>query len=332
MILWLQFFACTLIIVGAGTYLSKYGDIIAQKTGLGRTWIGVVLIASVTSLPELVTGVSSVAVFDVPDIAAGNVLGACMLNLVMIPVLDLLGGSKPLSTKVHEGHVLTAGFATLMLGLVSLSLIIGERVPAIGWLSISSLVLLAIYLIAMRTVFVYEKRRIAAFVREMAEEVDYQDVSRTKAYLTFAVNALLIMAAATYLPSVGAEIAASTGLGETFVGSVLIAVSTTLPELAVSISAVMLGAPDMAVGNLFGSSVFNVFILALDDAFYTKGPLFASVSENHLVSSVSAMIAFSIAIIGLVYRGDKKFIPFAWDSLAILGIYALTLSLLYTMR
>jgi cation:H+ antiporter len=332
MLLWLQFLACTGVIVIAGTYLSKYGDIIAHKTGLGRTWIGVVLIASVTSLPELVTGASSVAVFDVPDIAAGNVLGACMLNLLMIPILDLLGGSIPLSTRVHEGHVLTAGFAILMLGLVSLSLVIGDRLPAVGWMSASSFALAAIYLIAMRTIFVYERRRIAAFLKEMAEEVEYRNVSGKRAYLTFGTNTLLIMAAASYLPGLGEEIAASTGLGETFVGSVLIAFSTTLPELVVSISAVMIGATDMAVGNLFGSSVFNVFILALDDALYTTGPLFASVSKDHAVSSLSAIIAFSIAIIGLVYRGDKKFIPFAWDSLAILGIYALTLSLLYTMR
>jgi len=83
MAVWLQFIACAGIILLSGTYLSKYGDIIAEKTGLGRTWIGVILMASVTSLPELVTGISSVALFDLPDIAVGNILGACMLNLLM---------------------------------------------------------------------------------------------------------------------------------------------------------------------------------------------------------------------------------------------------------
>lgn len=101
----------------SGIHLSKYGDIIAEKTGLGKTWIGVVLMASVTSLPESVTGISSVTLFDLPDIAVGNILGACMLNLVMIPVLDLIGGSAPISTKVHQGHILTAGLGILMLGL-----------------------------------------------------------------------------------------------------------------------------------------------------------------------------------------------------------------------
>ncbi|HSE87348.1 MAG TPA: sodium:calcium antiporter [Candidatus Binatia bacterium] len=332
MVLWLQFIACAGIILISGTYLSKYGDIIAEKTGLGRTWIGVVLIASVTSLPELVTGISSVTLFDLPDIAVGNILGACMLNLLMIPVLDLIGGAAPLSTRVHQGHTLTAGFGILMLGLVSLSIVLGAGLPSIGWIGVSSLIFIVIYLLAMRMVFFYEKRRIAEFVKEMAEEVQYQHVSGAKAYSMFAVNALLIIGAAIYLPRLGEEIADRTGLGQTFVGSVFIALSTTLPELVVSISALMIGAADMAMGNLFGSNVFNMLVLGLDDIFYTAGPLLAHVSGSHLVSSVSAMIALSIAIIGLTYRADKKPAFFAWDSLAILAIYVFALSVLYMMR
>jgi cation:H+ antiporter len=332
MFLWLQFIACAGVILISGTYLSKYGDIIAVKTGLGRTWIGVVLMASVTSLPELVTGISSVAIFDLPDIAVGNILGACMLNLLMIPVLDLAGGAAPISTRVHQGHVLTAGFGILMLGLVNLGTMLASSLPSLGWIGTTSLLLIVIYLLAMKMVFVYEKRRIAEFVKEMAEEVQYRHVSKLKAYTMFGANALLIIGAAIYLPHLGEEIAARTGLGQTFVGSVFIALSTTLPELVVSFSALMIGAEDMAIGNLFGSNVFNVFVLALDDIFYTTGPLLASVSGNHLVSSVSAMVALSIAIIGLTYRADKKAALFAWDSLAIMTIYGFNLFVLYAMR
>jgi cation:H+ antiporter len=330
--LWLQFIACTGIILVSGAYLSKYGDVIAEKTGLGRTWIGVVLMAAVTSLPELITGISSVAVFDLPDIAAGNILGACMLNLLMIPVLDLIGGSAPISSRVHQGHILTAGFAILMLGLVSLSVTLGKNLPSIGWIGINSLLFIGIYLIAMRMIFVYERRRIAEFVKEMAEEAQYRHISKSKACAVFGVNALLIIAAAIYLPYLGEEIAATTGLGQTFVGSVLIAFSTTLPELVVSISALMIGAADMAVGNLFGSTVFNIFVLAVDDFFFTTGPLLAHVSGNHLISSISAVIALAIAVIGLIYRADKKPLFFAWDSLAILAIYVFALSALYVLR
>jgi len=73
MLLWIDFIICTASIVYSGIKLSRYGDIIAEKTGLGRAWIGLVLMASVTSVPELVTGVSSVTIARVPDIAVGDV-------------------------------------------------------------------------------------------------------------------------------------------------------------------------------------------------------------------------------------------------------------------
>lgn len=100
MIVWLQFALCAGVIFFAGARLSYYGDVLAEKTGLGRTWIGVVLLASVTSLPELITEISSVALVGVPDIAAGDVLGSCMFNIVIIALLDLMGGVSPISREL----------------------------------------------------------------------------------------------------------------------------------------------------------------------------------------------------------------------------------------
>lgn len=74
-LVWIKFIFCTSIIVFAGYKLSIYGDVIAEKTGLGRTWIGIVLMAGVTSLPELITGVTSVTVTHAPDIAVGDLVG-----------------------------------------------------------------------------------------------------------------------------------------------------------------------------------------------------------------------------------------------------------------
>jgi cation:H+ antiporter len=329
MLLWLQFAACAGIILVSGTYLSKYGDVIAEKTGLGRTWVGVVLIASVTSLPELATGISSVAVFELPDIAAGNVFGACMLNLLMLAVLDAIGGPAPISARVHEGHILTAGFGILMLGLATLAMLVGASLPSVGWIGANSLLSILIYFLAMRLIYVYEKKRIAAFVKKLADEVQYRHISRAKAYALFVANALLIIAAALYLPRLGEGIAETSGLGQTFVGSVFIALSTTLPELVVSVSAVRLGAADMAVGNLFGSTMFNLFVLAVDDVFYTAGPLLVHVSMTNLTSAVSAIVALSIAVIGLVYRPEKKGAFLAWDALAIAAVYVFAVVILF---
>lgn len=332
MALWLQFIACTGIILVSGAYLSKYGDVIAEKTGLGRTWVGVILMASVTSLPELVTGISSVAVFNVPDIAVGDVLGSCMFNILILAVLDFMSGPAPVSTRAHQGQVLTAAFGIVLLGLVNLSIFGATQIPSLGWVGIYSLVFIAVYLIAMRSVFSYEKKRIAELIEVVAEEMRYEKISKARAYQLYGLHAVLTIGAAVYLPGLGERIAQVTGLGQTFVGNIFIALSTSLPELVVSIATLKIGAIDMAFGNIFGSNLFNIAILAVDDFFYTNGPILAHVSANHLVSSSAAIAMTAVAAIGLTYRASKKWLFFAWDSVAILAIYLFALSILYMMR
>ena len=329
LIVWIQFIACTALILFSGSKLSYYGDIIAEKTGMGRTWIGVVLMASVTSLPELITGVSSITIFDLPNIAAGDVLGSCMFNMLILAVLDFSDGPTPLSAKAHQGQVLGAGFGILLLGFVGVSLFASAAVPRIAWISVSSLVFLGAYLLAIRTVFLYEKRRIIAFAREVAEELRYERISKARAYSLYVLNAAVIIAAATYLPRLGESIAELTGLGRTFVGSVFIALATSLPEVVVSLGALRIGAVDIALGNLFGSNLFNIGILALDDVLYTKGALLSHISSEHLVSVFAAITMTAIAIVGITYQSTRKLRFFAWDSIAIVIVYISATLILY---
>ena len=335
MVVWSLFIACTAVILFSGTLLSKYGDILAEKSGLGRTLIGVILMASVTSLPELITGISSIIIFDLPNIAAGDVIGSCMFNLVILALLDLvdLGNPLPLPARAHQGHVLSAGFGILLLGLVVLGVVAGERLPRIAWIGVYSVVFIGVYMVAMKMIFLYEKNRISRFIEEMAEELQYQHMSGARALAMYVLNAVVLIGAATYLPHLGEQIAQLTGLGQTFVGNILIALSTSLPEVAVSVAAIRIGAIDMAVGNLFGSNLFNIAVLALDDILYVKGPLLLWISSSHIIAAISAICMTAIAIIGLTYRTTtKKPLFFSWDSLGILGIYGVAIFLLYTAK
>ena len=321
MLLWVGFIVCTSVIVYSGIRLSKYGDTIAEKTGLGRAWIGLVLMASVTSLPELVTGISSVTYAGVPDIAVGDVLGSCVFNMLILAILDTMYRPAPISTKAHQGHVLSAAFGLVLLSIVCVSMFLKENIFPIGWLGPYSFLILVIYLIAMRLVFTYEKRKIAEFLKDMAEELQYRDISMKTAVLHYGINALIVTIAAMFLPKIGESISVSTGLGQTFVGNIFIAVSTSLPEVVVSIAAVRMGAVDLAISNLFGSNIFNIFILAVDDLFFLNGPLLSYANTNHLISALSAMAMTAIAIIGLTYRAEKKRLFVSWDSVAILLCY-----------
>src|SRR4030066_753423 len=148
MILWVGLILCTSVIVYSGTKLSKYGDILAEKTGLGRAWTGMVLMASVTSLPELVTGISSVTFAGVPDIAVGDVLGSCVFNMLIIAILDAVYRIMPISAKAHQGNILSAGFGIILLSMVAASLFLGKYISSMGWIGPYSLFFIIIYFVA----------------------------------------------------------------------------------------------------------------------------------------------------------------------------------------
>jgi len=332
MILWIGFIICTLVIVYAGSRLAKYGDIIAEKAGLGRTWIGVVLMAPTTSLPELGTGISSVTHAGVPDIAVGDVLGSCVFNMLIISFLDAIYRPIPISSKAHHGNVLSAGFGILLLCIVSISLFLGARISSFGWVGAYSLLFVVIYFIAIRLVYFYEKRQISAFMKKVAIELKYEGIPMRTAIFNYSINAIFVVGAATLLPYIGKGIAETTGLGQTFVGNIFIALSTSLPEVVVSMAAVKMGAIDLAIGNLFGSNIFNILILAIDDIFFIKGPILSFVNPNHIISALSAMIMTTIAIIGLTYRAEKKKLLLAWDSIGIVLVYVVNIMLLYMLK
>jgi cation:H+ antiporter len=160
----------------------------------------------------------------------------------------------------------------------------------------------------------------------------YEDISLRTAITNYCINAIIVIIAATFLPTIGKGIAETTGLGQTFVGNIFIAISTSLPEVVVSISAVKIDAIDLAIGNLFGSNLFNILILAIDDVFFVKGPIFSFTNQNHMISALSAIVMTTIAIIGLTYRAEKKKLFLAWDSIGMILVYVVNLMLLYRLK
>jgi cation:H+ antiporter len=289
--------------------------------------------ASVTSLPELITGISSVAFARAPDIALGDVMGSCVFNLAIISLMDLLHGPTPLFARADHGHILSAGFGIILIGIASVSILAGGIVPSLGSIGLYTPALIVIYGIGIRSVFLFEKKKITKFVDEMAEAVHYEDVTTREAVIKYLLNALIIIGAAAWLPFLGDRLSTATGLGQTFFGAVFVAMTTSLPELVVSIAALRIGAADMAIANLFGSNMFNIFILAIDDIFYTKGPLLADVSWTHAVTGFMAVLMTGIAIVSLTFRTEKKVVlRLGWDALALIMAYVVNIYLLYALR
>jgi cation:H+ antiporter len=321
---WLAFLAAAALIVLAGTRLSRYGDEIAARTGLGGALIGLVLLATVTSLPELVVSATSTAAIGSPDLALGGLLGSNTFNLAIIVLLDILYRQGPLLARVHPGHLLSAGLGVVFIGIVSALILFYEHGGhfEIAGIGLSSFVFVAVYVLSARLIFVTERRR-----RRAATEARTEDLPASSSRLVYAKTAAaagLIVIAGIWLAKTGETIAVQTGWGESFVGNLLLAAATSLPEAVVSIGALRLGAVDMAISNLLGSNLFNMVIIAVCDALYRKGPILAEVSPTGIMAGLTAMAMTGVVIAALVVREDKKS---TWrigsEAAALLVIYLL---------
>ena len=219
---WIKFVICVAIVFIAGTRLSKYGDIIAEKTGLGRVWVGTILLAAATSLPELVVGISSVTIIDKPDLTVGNLFGASLFNLAAIAYMDILYRQGPLLSFVSPHIALSAVASGLLIALVGTSIFIAHNISSLGianYIGLYSPILFILYLLIYQMLARYEKTSQPLGTADSDVHPKHEDVSSKRVYIYFAFATLAIIGAGTWLSFVGDEITESTGLRASFVGT-----------------------------------------------------------------------------------------------------------------
>lgn len=319
------FVACAAVIWFSGTQLARLGDRLAEITGMGRAWLGLVLMASVTSLPELFVGIGSAGIQGNADLAVGDVLGSCVFNLLILSLLDALHRGPGVLQAVAPGHVLSAALGIVLLAMVGFGLFLPEQYLFMGWVGALSLAFIGVYLLSMRLVY----GQVHAGANE--EDAERSREGLRPVVLRYVLNAAVVITAALFLPGFAERIVEETGLKASFVGTLLLATSTSLPEVAVSIAALRIGAIDMAVANLLGSNLFNIMILAIDDFVYRAGFLLKDASDVHLVSVFSTVIMSAVVIVGLTYRTAPKRFLLAWDTFLIGVVYVINLIILYSI-
>jgi cation:H+ antiporter len=321
----LQFALCAALIGRAGYVLSRSADRLAQHHGWGRGWVGLAMLVTVTSLPELATGVSAVAWVDAPNLAVGDALGSCVFNLVFLVVIDALQRHQPMYRDAGAAHVLTAAFGVVMLGLVAMSLLLAGHAPRLFHLGIYSPFMLALYLLALVSVNRYEQALGPGAIVAKEDGID-----PLREWRAFALAAVTVVAAGVWLPQVAAGLAQATGLSRSFVGTLGLAFATSLPEIAVSLAALRLRALDLAIANLLGSNLFNIVVLAIDDLAYLRGPLLADAAPVHAATAVTAMTMTGLVLIGLVMRPQGRVLRVtSWISIGLVAAYLINAALLY---
>ncbi|MBI2379426.1 MAG: sodium:calcium antiporter [Gammaproteobacteria bacterium] len=327
--IWLPLGACLVVIAIAGYYLSRFGDVIAEKTGLSGSWVGLMLLASVTSLPELVTGVSAVTLAQAPDIAVGDALGSTVFNLFLLVIIDVLHRPESLYWRASQGHVLAAAFGVALMALtgISLSLVQAGLMPRLGHIGLYTPVILLAYGGAMRALYQHGARQ----PDEQGKQADrYARYSLRRALSLYLVAAACVVAAGLWLPSLAKSLALAMGWEQSIVGTLIVAAITSAPELAVTMAALRLGALNMAIGNLLGSNLFDIAILAVDDVLYQPGPLFGHVSPAHLTTAFTATFMTGVFLIGMVLRRRERLLnTVGWTSLLLTALFLINAYSLY---
>ncbi len=315
---WLKFIVCVAIIFLSGRKVARYGDVIAEKTGLGGVWIGLVLIAALTSLPELFNGISAVTLVDAPGLTIGNLLGANMFNLFNLALLDLAHRNSSILAAVGKTHRLTGIFSLVMVLFIAGFILISSRfhIMDIGWIGWYTPFILLLYFVFARTLYRYEQRHPSL----LETELEYTDLSLKKVCLHFSISAVFIIGAGIWLPFIGDEMAGVYGWGQSFVGSLFLAFSTTLPEITVSFAAMRIGAKDLAIANLIGSNLFNLTIIPIDDLLYVKGPVLAAIAETHLVTACAVVLMTVVFIVGLSRR-HQRFYRLSWWNVTLILLF-----------
>ena len=322
--IWFQFVLCLGIVLFAGTKLARYGDVIAEKTKLGRIWIGLVLIAVITTMPELVTSVSSVALVQSPDLALGTLLGSCCFNLSILALLDILHSRTPVLSVASPRHVISAAWGALLIAIAAAGIIAAGRFPfmALGWVGIPSIAIVILYLLGMWWMF--HRERSQRLQTASPSPRQYDSFTTGAVWIRFALAAAAVIAAGIWLSFIGDEISKTTGWGGTFVGSLFLAITTSAPELVVAITALRMGAVDLAVADILGANMLNMATVMWIDLADGQGSVLAFVSSDHLIVASVAVLMSLLVLAGLRFRQRRKTLKVAsWYVPFLIGLYVL---------
>jgi cation:H+ antiporter len=320
---WLKFLLSSAIIILAGIQLAKNGDTIAIRTRLGGMFIGVLLIAAATSLPEVLTSISSINL-NSPNLAAGNLLGSNMFNMFLLAIIDLIHRGKRILRKAALKHALSGSLAVFMIGLVLFLMMANIKIQ-IGWIGLDSIIIIAIYIIAVKLI---QDTDSAPDHQEMSEISDHVP-SLKMGVLGFLIAAAVLVLITPLLVESSNEIAEITGLGATFIGTTLVALVTSLPELVTTLAAVKIGADDMAIGNLFGSNMFNMFAFGLTDVFYSQGRFLDIIDPSFQLVASLGIIMTGLALIGNLAKLKRRIWFIEIDVFALILVYIFGVFLLY---
>ncbi|MFC2947352.1 sodium:calcium antiporter [Virgibacillus sediminis] len=319
------FFLAAALTVYTAMKLSEYADVISEKTNMGGMVVGTILLAGATSLPEVTTSFSAVLINNV-DIAIGNMLGSNLFNLLILAVFDLVYRRRQLYLQAGRSHLFSAVLGLFLMLMVTLALFLRIDYTILG-IGVDALLVLLVYVIGMVVISRMPSapeptEALMGDSPEAGREEPPKDISVKKAVIGFIIAAVAILLAGSVLSITGDQIAVITGMGSSFVGSFLIAATTSLPEAVSVYAALRLKNMNLAVGSILGSNMFNMIILAISDAVYQGGSIMADVSYSNLYTGIAISVLSAVLIWALLRKRSASLWTYSIPSIiTVIGYF-----------
>ncbi|HEY8447637.1 MAG TPA: hypothetical protein VIL01_11080 [Thermomicrobiales bacterium] len=317
---WLVFALSGAVVVFAGIRLSRDSDTIAERTGLGGAWIGATLVASTTSLPELITDIYAVRQGTAP-LAIGGLFGSNMSTMAILALADLTMRRRRLLMRIAINQALVGVIAICLTATIAAGVMTGDALTfgPLGWATV-----LAAFGYVAGIWLLHINRRPPPFTTQAeAEEAARTAPSLRRAVIGFSVAALAILIAGRPLARSAADIADELGVSTGVVGVAFLAVLTTLPELTVTFESVRRHAYDLAIGNLMGSVSFNMVIFLPLDLADGKGSVLAHGGPDAVVAALFAILLIGQTAVEVLNKAEHRIWFLEPDAALRLVTYAL---------
>lgn len=295
--IYIQYIILAGLVVFLSLFLSKYVDILDKKTNLSGAFIGGVLLAAITSLPEFITSLTAVFSLDRPSLVQGNVLGSNIFNITILAGSILIFSKKFQDSKLSKSHFLTILFTMIMFVICFLGLKFNINLKLGNFnISYASLIIILLYVVNVRKMEKSETNN----VEETTSELTIKQVA-----VRFLLCSVLLIIFSILLTNVTDKLNTKLNLGATVGGAIFLGIATSLPELTSSFNLVRLGNFNASVGNIIGSNLFNFTILSIADIFYSKGNIFSPDLQAYSLI-FWGIIATFLVMITLKFKKSSK--------------------------
>ncbi|MFA6829642.1 MAG: sodium:calcium antiporter [Bacilli bacterium] len=247
------------VVVFLSIKLANLVDFLDKKTNISGAFIGGVLLAAVTSLPELFTSISSVTIVNDPTLVIGDILGSDIFNLMILALYTVIFFKNFKTAKISKWHFVSLMALLLMYGLTAYAVLAPSQYqPMMGSINAISIIILAIYV-----VLIIKQPKESS--EEESEAVDSK-LTLKQIIILFIICSVILIAASigiTYVTDLITE--EIPWLGGTAAGAILLGVATSLPEVISTFHLFKIKNLDAGYGNMIGSCTFNFLVLSIAD-------------------------------------------------------------------